>query len=78
MRWSEITAKIALFLFIFPGGYGLADYPLADGNGDCIVNLKGLAVLSSQWFTGVPVISNDYLYTGYGFTDPKNYGVFLY
>ena len=51
MRWSKITLNISLSLFVFYGGYVLADCPPADNNGDCFVDFDDLEILTSQWLT---------------------------
>ncbi|MCK4998066.1 MAG: peptidoglycan DD-metalloendopeptidase family protein [Anaerohalosphaera sp.] len=59
--WSRTTLNISLFLLVLIAGYGLADCPPADRNGDCFVDFEDLAILASQWLSPSADGNGDYL-----------------
>jgi len=69
MWWKKSLICVPLVVFVFSGGWGLADCPSADLTGDCFVDSEDFALLANQWLTGydfndLATMANEWLMEG--------------
>jgi sulfatase modifying factor 1 len=62
MWWKKSLICASLAVFVFSGGWAVAECPSADLTGDCFVDFEDFALMAAQWLTNDPCVPDDMVY----------------